>query len=138
MTLRTSIIGHELGSRHGLVEWFLSQRGDVRGYARAIFSGLPTVELARVIREFVVPRPDLSGLYHVGAAPISKLELLRLIAAAYGTTTAIIPDESVNIDRSLNSDRFTTATGYRAPAWPDLVALHARHPMSHRERVRHV
>ena len=65
ITLRTSIIGHELGPPHGLVDWFLSQRGSVKGYAKAIFSGLPTVELARVMREIVLPRPELSGLYHV-------------------------------------------------------------------------
>jgi dTDP-4-dehydrorhamnose reductase len=135
--LRTSIIGHELSSRHGLVEWFLSQRGPVPGYSRAIFSGLPTVELARVIREHVLPRSDLSGLFHVGAAPISKLELLRLIASAYGSTTEIIPDDTVCVDRSLNSDRFTEATGYRAPAWPDLIALmHGTRRESH--GVRHV
>ena len=81
VTLRTSIIGHELGSAHGLVDWFLAQSGAVcRGFARAIFSGLPTVELARVIRDFVLPRPDLHGVYHVSAAPISKYDLLTLVA----------------------------------------------------------
>ena len=60
ITLRTSIIGHELASAHGLVGWFLSQQGSVRGYTRALFSGLPTIELAHVIRDVVLPRmlPD--------------------------------------------------------------------------------
>jgi dTDP-4-dehydrorhamnose reductase len=73
ITLRTSIIGHELaGGRHGLLEWFLHQEKNVKGYRRAIFSGLPTVELAAIIRDYVLPRSDLSGLYHVASAPISK------------------------------------------------------------------
>jgi dTDP-4-dehydrorhamnose reductase len=76
ITLRTSIIGHELGSTHGLVGWFLGQSGEVRGYTRAIFSGLPTVELATVIRDRVLPDVSLRGVHHVAAAPVSKYDLL--------------------------------------------------------------
>lgn len=125
ITLRSSIIGHELASQHGLVEWFLSQQGTVRGFAKAIFSGLPTIEMARVIAAIVLPRPDLHGLYHVSAAPISKRDLLQLMAAEYGVPTTIVPDDSFVIDRSLNSERFSAATGYVAPAWPALIkAMH--------------
>jgi len=121
VTLRTSIIGHELGSAHGLVGWFLSQRGPVRGYTKAIFSGLPTVELAAVIRDRVLAAPSLHGLYHVAAAPIAKYELLRLVATAYGKSTEIVPDDRVAIDRSLDGSRFSEATGYTAPPWPELI-----------------
>ena len=83
VTLRTSTIGHELQSAYGLLEWFLSQRSRCKGFNRAIFSGLPNTEFARVVRDIVIPRPDLHGLYHVGAGPIGKYELLQLIAKAY-------------------------------------------------------
>lgn len=122
ITLRTSIIGHELASAHGLVGWFLSQQGKVRGYRKAIFSGLPTVELARVVRDFVLPNTSLTGLYHVAAEPIAKYDLLQLVGAAYGRDTEIEPDDGVVIDRSLNATRFNEATGYIAPPWPALVA----------------
>lgn len=126
VTLRTSIIGHELSSAHGLVGWFLSQQGTVRGFTRAVFSGLPTVELATVIRDRVLPDAGLSGLYHVAAAPIAKLELLKLVAARYGKSIQINPDDSVVIDRSLDGSRFSRATGYVAPAWEELVRrMHA-------------
>lgn len=121
VTLRTSIIGHELNSHHGLVNWFLAQEGKVLGFTRAIFSGLPTVELARVIRDFVIPAPRLSGMYHVSTVPISKFELLKLVAHAYGKKIEIEPSERVVIDRSLDSSRFREATGYQPPAWPELV-----------------
>jgi len=121
ITLRTSIIGHELASVHGLIGWFLAQQKSVKGYRRAIFSGLPTVELARVIRDIVLPRPELSGLYHVAADPISKYDLLMLVAEIYGKKIEIIPDEEVVIDRSLNAERFHSVTGYTAPSWPELV-----------------
>lgn len=126
ITLRTSIIGHELASAHGLVGWFLAQSGAVNGYRRAVFSGFPTVELAHIIHDYVVPNPNLHGLYQVSAAPIDKFALLKLLAAQYGRTTVIVPDDKIVIDRSLDSTRFRKATGYTPPDWPELVRrMHA-------------
>ena len=121
ITLRTSTIGHELHSAYGLLEWFLSQQGSCKGFSRAIFSGLPNTEFARVVRDVVIPRADLHGLYHVGADPIGKIELLKLIARVYDKQINIVQDDAFIIDRSLNSERFNQATGYRAPAWPELI-----------------
>jgi dTDP-4-dehydrorhamnose reductase len=123
VTLRTSIIGHELSTNYALVDWLLSQEGPVKGYANAIFSGLPTVELARVIRDFVIPDGSLHGLFHVSAEPIDKLSLLRLVAETYEKSIEIIPDDRVCIDRSLDSSRFRSATGYTPPDWPHLIRL---------------
>ena len=126
ITLRTSGIGHELNSRHGLLEWFLGEPGPVRGYSHAIYTGLPWFELARVMQEYVLPRSDLHGLYHVSSDPISKLDLLSIIAKVYRKKIEIIPDDAVRIDRSLDSTRFRSATGYVPAAWPELVAeMHA-------------
>ena len=121
ITLRTSTIGHELHSAYGLLEWFLSQQGSCKGFSRAIFSGLPNTEFARVVRDLVIPRPDLHGLYHVGADPIAKFELLKLIATVYGKQIDIVQDDEFMIDRTLNSERFKQATGYSAPSWPELI-----------------
>jgi dTDP-4-dehydrorhamnose reductase len=121
VTLRTSIIGRGLNTTHSLVDWFLAQESTVPGYAKAIFSGLPSSELAQIIRDIVVPHKELSGLYHVSAAPISKFDLLHLIARQYGKAIKIVPDDRMVIDRSLNSSKFTRATGYRAPEWTELI-----------------
>ncbi|MDZ4017811.1 dTDP-4-dehydrorhamnose reductase family protein [Pseudomonas sichuanensis] len=121
ITLRTSIIGHELGSSHALVDWFLAQQGSVKGFTKAIFSGLPTVELARVMKDFVIPHPELFGLYHVAAEPIAKFDLLGLVAAEYGKKIELRPDDVLEIDRSLDGSRFREATGYVAPAWRELI-----------------
>jgi dTDP-4-dehydrorhamnose reductase len=126
VTLRTSIIGHELQSAHGLVGWFLCQEKQCKGYTRAIFSGFPTVVLAQIVRDVILPRADLSGVYHVAAQPISKYELLRTVAEAYEKSIEIIPDDALSIDRSLNAERFNRATGYVPPAWPELIrTMHA-------------
>ena len=122
ITLRTSIIGHELHSAHGLLGWFLAQQGRVRGFTRAVFSGLPTVEVARVIRDHVIPHPELHGVYHLGSAPISKYDLLQLVATAYRRDVQVEPDDRLVIDRSLDSGRFRQTTGYSPGSWPELVA----------------
>lgn len=120
LTIRTSTIGHEFFSRHGLLEWFLAQ-SRCKGYRRAIFSGLTTLELAKVVGKEVIPRPELTGLYHVGATPIDKYSLLRLISSVYGKTVSIDEDDEMVVDRSLDIHRFNSATGYIAPDWQTMV-----------------
>jgi dTDP-4-dehydrorhamnose reductase len=121
VTLRTSIIGHELNGARSLIGWFIAQQGSVSGFTKAVFSGLPTVELAKVIRDHVIPHPELRGLYHVSSEPINKFDLLTLVASAYGKSIDIKPDDRLVIDRSLDSSRFREATGYQPPAWSELV-----------------
>lgn len=123
ITLRTSIIGHELQSTHGLVGWFLAQQANCKGYTRAIFSGVPTVVLAQIIRDVVIPHAELHGVYQVAAKPISKYDLLNLVAKVYGKQIEIIPDDRLIIDRSLDATRFNKATGYAVPEWDEMIKL---------------
>lgn len=123
ITLRTSIIGHGVTPNSSLVDWFLGQTDSVMGFQKAVFSGLPTVELACVIRDYVIPAPELHGLYHVSAGPIDKYSLLQLVAQAYGKKIDIVPDEQLHINRSLDSSRFQQATGYQPPEWRQLVQI---------------
>ena len=128
LTLRTSIIGHELRGGHSLVNWFLKQNGNVAGYTNAIYSGLPTVEMARVIRDYVLPNKTLSGLYHVSTAPISKYDLLSLIAKTYQKNIRITKSSSPKINRSLNCSKFKKETGYKPKSWDRLIQeMHAAH-----------
>jgi len=123
LTLRTSIIGRELKTRLGLIEWFLSQKdGDtIRGYKRAIFTGFTTDELSRIILNHVIPHPELTGLYHVSSDPINKYDLLKITNQAFGRKINILPDEDFFMDRSLNSTHFRQATGYQPPSWPEMI-----------------
>ena len=121
ITIRTSIIGHELKSKNGLVEWFLLQQAQCQCFNRVIFSGFPTVVLAQIIRDFVIPNADLNGVYHIASNPISKRELLLLIAEVYGKKIEFITNNKVEINRSLNGERFRIATGYIPPDWQSLV-----------------
>lgn len=123
VTLRTSIIGHELQTKHGLVEWFLSQESTCDGYTKAIFSGFPTVVLAQIIKDYVLSITELSGIYHVASDPISKYDLLQLMAKIYRKKIKITPNESLVMDRSLDASRFINATGYLAPEWESMIEL---------------
>lgn len=122
LTLRTSIIGRELASGNGLIEWLLAQRGgSVQGYEASIFSGLTTISLAQVVADLICRFPDLSGLYHVSSQPISKHDLLCLIRDATGLQLEIERVPGPRCDRSLNSTRFRETTGLQSPSWPQLV-----------------
>lgn len=121
VTLRTSIIGHELGTAHALLGWFLSQRGAVPGYSNAIFSALPTVELTRVIQQHVLPDPSLHGIYHVAGPTINKYELLKLVGQLYGSDSQVHASPTLVVDRSLDGRRFQSITGYQPPDWPSLI-----------------
>jgi dTDP-4-dehydrorhamnose reductase len=123
VTVRTSIIGHELQGKRGLLEWFLAQEGPVRGFTRAIFSGFPTVEIARILAEYIFPNYSLYGLYHVSSEPISKHELLSMVAQQYGKEITIEPYDGFVCDRSLDSSRFRQETGYSPPSWKELVKM---------------
>ncbi len=122
VTLRTSIIGQELKTHLGLIEWFLAQTGPIKGFQKAIFSGFTTAELARIILRYVIPNPELSGLYHVSSDPISKYDLLKLAREAYHKEIKILPEQDFYCDRSLDSTRFRQVSGYQPPAWPAMIS----------------
>lgn len=123
VTIRTSIIGHELESAHSLVDWFLTQEDSCQGYTRAIFSGFPTIVLASIIHDYICKHPDLSGIYHVAAKPISKFDLLSLIAKTYGKSIDLQKNDQVTIDRSLDAAHFNNIVGYNPPDWSELINL---------------
>ena len=121
LTLRTSMIGQELSRKKNLLEWFLSQKGSVNGYKKAIFSGFTTLELSRIIENMILNYPDASGIYHVSSDPISKFDLLSLIKAALKLPIEIISDESFACDRSLDSSKFRREFNYNPPSWEEMI-----------------
>ncbi|MDX1810297.1 MAG: SDR family oxidoreductase, partial [Sulfurospirillaceae bacterium] len=67
VTLRTSIIGHELKTNFSLIDWFMSQENEINGFTKAIYSGFTTVEIVNIISNYVIENHNLSGLYHVSS-----------------------------------------------------------------------
>jgi len=127
LTLRTSMIGRELRSSHGLIEWFLAQRGKaVRGFKRAVFSGFTTRALADVIGDIITDHAQLRGTWHLAAEPINKFDLLSLVRQTYGLDVEIEADETFVCDRSLDGGRFRQATGFTPRPWPEMIAQMAK------------
>jgi dTDP-4-dehydrorhamnose reductase len=121
LTLRTSMIGHASVESDQLLDWLLRQTGSIQGFRNAVFSGLPTVEIARIIRRYVLPNSEMEGVWHLAAAPISKFDLLTVIADRYALDLAIKPVDEPVIDRSLDASKFATETSYIAEPWPKLI-----------------
>ena len=121
LTLRTSIVGHELNGNKSLLDWFLCQEKPVKGFSKAIFSGVTTLELARLIKNILLTEPYLAGLYHVSSSPIDKYSLLTLVAKIYNKKIAITEDESLVIDRSLSSEKLKKAIRYSSPSWEKML-----------------
>ena len=122
VTLRTSIIGRELGSAHSLVEWFLSNRGgSVKGFTNAIYSGFPTIVFADIITSLITDHKEISGLYHVAADPITKFDLLTLVNKYYETGIDIVASDELKIDRSLDGRKFEAATGFTPLPWEEMI-----------------
>ena len=123
VTLRTSVIGHELGTNLALLDWFLSQRGQaISGFTKAIYSGFTTLEMARIVDRILTQHPALSGVWHVASEPISKFALLQLCREKLGWEGVIEPNDEFVCDRSLNADRFNQATGYTPPSWEAMIS----------------
>lgn len=122
LTIRSSIIGPELEGKHGLVEWFLAQRGkSIKGFRKAIYTGFPTVEMAKIVALLLRDNAALEGVWQVASAPITKYDLLQKLNAKLGLGTTIAPDDDFVCDRSLDGSAFSAATGYRSPDWDALV-----------------
>ncbi len=123
VTLRTSIIGLELARKRSLIEWFLAQRGQVKGFTRAIYSGFTTLEMARIIERILLQHRDLSGLWHVASEPISKYDLLHQLAVRLGRQDIeLLPDDDFACDRSLDASGFKARVGYQPPSWDAMLA----------------
>lgn len=121
LTLRTSIIGHELASNVSLVDWFLSQEGKVKGFSKAIFSGLPTCVIAKLLAEKILPNTQLSGLYQLSVDPVDKYTLLKLVSDVYGKKIDIEESKELMIDRTLDSTKLRAEINFKAPTWPELI-----------------
>lgn len=123
LTLRTSIIGREIGEGLGLVEWFLSRRhaGTCQGYRRAWFSGVTTPVLAGLIGDLIASNAGLSGLFQVAGDRINKHDLIVLLNDALSAGIAIDAVDGPSIDRSLDGTRFRAASSFVAPSWPAML-----------------
>ena len=129
LTLRSSFIGRELGSGTELLEWFLAQRGKrIRGFRQALYTGVSTLFLARLVADIIEHHPQLAGLYNLASEVITKFDLLCLAREAFGVNVEIEPDDGYVCRRNLDGGRLRHALGAAPPGWPEMMAELAADP----------
>lgn len=124
LTIRSSFIGQELDIHSELLDWFLQQRGKtIKGFTQALYTGVSTIEMARVVGDIIENHTRLSGLYQLSVPePISKYDLLCLARDAFNMDVEIIPDSSFEIKPTLNGDALRSKLGLTLPDWPEMMA----------------
>ena len=121
LTIRTSIIGHEINAKIGLLEWFLDQKENCLGFEKAYFSGLTTYEIYKFLSKIIISKKKISGLYHLSSKKISKYILLNKIKKIYIKFIKIKKDPSVYIDRSLSKKFSYRIFKYSIPNWDTMI-----------------
>ena len=122
INLRTSIIGHELNTKIGLLEWFLSSKKKVFGFKNAIFSGLTTLEIAKILDKHIINKNVIKfGTFHISSKPINKYNLLKMISKIYKKDILIVPNYNIKCNRALNSSKFKKITGYNRKNWNEML-----------------
>ncbi len=119
LTLRTSIIGPEIKEHgEGLFHWFMMQRGIVNGFTKAIWSGVSTLELAKVVKLAI--ENNITGLYHVtNNKHINKYELLKLFKKYTKKEIEILPIDGKAVDKSFIDTR--KELNYNMPSYENMV-----------------
>jgi dTDP-4-dehydrorhamnose reductase len=129
LTLRSSLVGREIGGHTELLDWFLAQRGRrIKGYRQALFTGVSTLCMSEIVAGILQRFPTLSGLLQPTAPQVSKYELLHLARDAFGLDAEIQPEDTVQVRRNLDGSRFLRATGIGIPAWSTMMAELAADP----------
>lgn len=121
LTLRTSILGPEIRRFLGIYSWFINQKTNVYGYDKAFFSGITSLELAKIILQIINNKIDLSGVYHLSSERISKFELLDIIKKIKKMDINITKSNAEIYDRSLNNNKFHSEFGYISPKWENMI-----------------
>lgn len=131
LTLRTSIIGPELKRNGiGLYHWFMQQQNDIAGYDKVIWSGVTTLQLAKVIEEDA--ELQQTGLYHLSNnQQISKYELLNLFNKyCRQDKVRIDKDTSIKCDKSIINTR---EQKYSIPSYEKMICEMGEWINNHKE-----
>ena len=136
ITLRNSIVGPDMNENGiGLFNWFMKQNRTIKGYTRAMWTGLTTLELAKTMEQAAKKRA--SGLYNmVYSEPISKYDLLKLFNKYMRNDELNVePFDGFVADKSLKRTRFDF--DYTVPDYETMVSEMAEWIMNHKNYYPH-
>lgn len=126
MTIRCSIIGHELNSSSSLLNWVLSHEinSEINGFTNHYWNGITTLHFAKTC-EAIIKNSMFHPitLHHIPKDTVSKFELVKLICTAFGRSDISVRsfDATESIDRTLSttneriSNTIWEKVGYKTP-----------------------
>ncbi|MBU1092995.1 MAG: SDR family oxidoreductase [Firmicutes bacterium] len=132
LTFRNSIIGPDINENGiGLFNWFMKQDKPIKGYSRAMWTGVTTVTLARAMEQAIVQ--NLTGIYNlVNNQSISKYELLQLFNMYFRKSSVKIEkNDEVKIDKSLLRTR--SDFKFEVPSYEEMVKEMSEWVLTHKE-----
>lgn len=135
LTLRTSVIGPEIREKgDGLFHWFMSQQKQIHGYKNTIWSGVTTIEFAKVVKWAIESK--ITGIYHVtNNSDISKYNLLELFKKYFKKKIDIIPFENKKVDKSFKDTR--QLLNYKIPTYDQMIEEMAREVLDNKDLYKH-
>lgn len=132
LTIRTSIVGPDINERGiGLFNWFMAQKGEINGYTHAIWSGVTTIELAKIMEKCA--KEKCTGLVNmVNNTTISKCDLLKLFKYAFNRKDVeIVGYDKFKENKSLVRTNFDL--DYDVPSYEQMVLEMATWVENHKE-----
>ena len=121
ITLRCSIVGPDINKNGiGLLNWFMQQDKSVRGYTHAMWTGVTTLQLAKIM-EAAAERKAHGLVNMVYNRNISKYELLKLFNHYMRNDELdILPFDDFSVDKTLIRTNFDF--DYSVPSYDDMVS----------------
>ena len=122
LTIRTSIVGRQISGSESLFEWLLSQKGKkVSGYSKALYTGVTTKTLAKILKQIITKEIALHGVWQVASSEISKYDLLNLVNDKLNLGISIEENSDFECDRRLDGSEFTRSTSIGVPSWTEMI-----------------
>jgi dTDP-4-dehydrorhamnose reductase len=121
LTFRNSIIGPDLKENGiGLFNWFMKQNGEIKGYKKAIWTGVTTLTLAKAMEAAL--EVNLTGIYNlVNNKSIPKYDLIQLFNKYFkNNEISILEEDNFSLDKTLVNTR--TDFSFNIPSYEEMIS----------------
>jgi len=136
LTFRNSIIGPDINEYGiGLFNWFMRQKGEIKGFKKAVWTGVTTLTLAKAMESAL--ESNLIGLYNlVNNQTISKYDLIYLFNKHFRNgAIRILEENNFILDKTLINNR--TDFSFQVPSYEQMIIEMKEWVDSHSDYYRH-
>ena len=136
LTFRNSIIGPDINEYGiGLFNLFMRQKGEIKGFKKAVWTGVTTLTLAKAMESAL--ESNLIGLYNlVNNQTISKYDLIYLFNKHFRNgAIRILEENNFILDKTLINNR--TDFSFQVPSYEQMIIEMKEWVDSHSDYYRH-